>query len=135
MPNHYHFLLRPEKEDALSRFIQRLFNSYTQAFNKQQDRSGTLFEGRAKSVLVDDERYVLYLCRYIHLNPIKAQLVEHPSEWTYSNYLEWVGQRPGTLVDRAFVQAYFPTPTDYESFVTGAIDQSIEQEIQPYYLE
>ncbi len=43
MPNHYHFLLRPEEDGALSRFIQRLFNSYTQAFNKQQGRSGTLF--------------------------------------------------------------------------------------------
>lgn len=53
MPNHYHFLLRPGKDDALSRFIQRLFNSYTQAFNIQQGRRGTLFEGRAKSILVD----------------------------------------------------------------------------------
>jgi REP element-mobilizing transposase RayT len=135
MPNHYHFLLRPEADDALSRFIQRLFNSYTQAFNKQHGRSGTLFEGRAKSILVDDERYVLYLCRYVHLNPVKARLVAHPSEWPYSNYLEWVGQRSGTLVDRAFVQAYFSMPTDYGSFVTSAIDESLEEELRPLYLE
>lgn len=43
MPNHYHFLLHPQEDGVLSRFIQRLFNSYTQAFNKQQKRSGTLF--------------------------------------------------------------------------------------------
>ena len=61
MPNHYHFLLRPEEDSVLSRFIQRLFNSYTQAFNKQQKRSGTLFQGRAKSILVDTEEYIIYL--------------------------------------------------------------------------
>jgi REP element-mobilizing transposase RayT len=135
MPNHYHFLLRPGEDDALSRFIQRLFNSYTQAFNRQHDRSGTLFEGRAKSILVDDERYVLYLCRYIHLNPVKAGLVTHPSEWPYSNYREWVGRRSGTLVDHTFIEADFSTPREYESFVTSDIDQSLEQELQSYYLE
>ena len=80
MPNHYHFLLRLEQDGALSRFVQRLFNSYTQAFNKQQGRGGTLFEGRAKSVLVDTDEYVLHLCRYIHLNPVKAGLVAHPGQ-------------------------------------------------------
>jgi REP element-mobilizing transposase RayT len=135
MPNHYHLLLRPEEDDALSRFIQRLFNSYTQAFNKQERRSGTLFEGRAKSILVDDERYVLHLCRYIHLNPVKAQLVKHPGEWLYSNYLEWVGERPGILVDRDFVQAYFPAPSDYASFVEGDINELVESKLRTYCLE
>jgi REP element-mobilizing transposase RayT len=88
MPKHYHFLCRPEEDDSLWRFIQRLFNSYTQAFNKQQGRSGTLFEGRAKSILVDTDDYVIHLCRYIHLNPVRAGLVMHPSQWAYSNYLE-----------------------------------------------
>jgi hypothetical protein len=135
MPSHYHFLLRPETDDALSRFVQRLFNSYSQAFNKQQSRSGTLFEGRAKSILVDDENYVLYLCRYIHLNPVKARLVAHPGDWPYSNYLEWVEQRAGTLVDRSFIRAYFSTPAEYEAFVTSDIDESLEEELTPYYLE
>jgi REP element-mobilizing transposase RayT len=135
MPNHYHFLLRPGGDEALSRFIQRLFNSYSQAFNRQQGRSGTLFEGRAKSILVDEEGYILHLCRYIHLNPVKSQLVEHPHEWPYCNYLEWVEQRPGTLVDRAFVEAYLPTPADYELLVTADIDDSLERELKPYCLD
>jgi len=135
MPNHYHFLLRPEEDGALSRFIQRLFNSYTQAFNKQQGRSGTLFEGRAKSILVDTDEYVLHLCRYIHLNPVKAGLVAYPGEWPYSNYLEWVEQRDGTLVDRVFVRGYFPTATDYEAFVMSEADLLLEQRLQAYYLD
>lgn len=135
MPNHYHFLLRPEKEDAISRFIQRLFNSYTQAFNRQQNRSGTLFEGRVKSKLVDCDEYVIHLCRYIHLNPVQARLVGSPSQWVYSNYLEWVERRSGVLVDREFVREYFPTPEDYEAFVMSEIDISMEENIQDFYLE
>jgi REP element-mobilizing transposase RayT len=135
MPNHYHLLLRPGEDEALSSFVQRLFNSYSQAFNRQQGRSGTLFEGRAKSILVDSEDYVLHLCRYIHLNPVNAQLVSHPGEWLWSNYLEWVGRRSGTLIDREFVDAYFPEATDYEGFVVGSLDDSWERRLQPYYLE
>ena len=135
MPNHYHFLLRPEEDGALSLFIQRLFNSYTQAFNKQQRRSGTAFEGRAKSVLVDTDEYVLHLCRYIHLNPVKARLVAHPGEWPYSNYMEWVERRGGTLVDRALVRGYFPTAADYETFVMSEVDSLLEQRLQAYCLD
>jgi putative transposase len=134
-PNHYHFLLRPEEDGCLSSFIQRLFNSYTQAFNKQQGRSGTLFEGRAKSILVNTDEYVLHLCRYVHLNPLKAKLVTHLSEWPYSNYLEWTGQRNGVLIDQAFAQEYFPNARDYEAFVMSGIDSSLEEKLLPYYLE
>jgi len=135
MPNHYHFLLRPEIDDALSPFIQRLFNSYTQAFNKQQERSGTLFQGRAKTILVDTDEYIIHLCRYIHLNPVEAGLVTHPGEWPYSNYLEWVERRGGTLVDRAFVRQYFPTAADYEAFVMSEVDPLLEEKLRVYYLD
>ena len=135
MPNHYHFLCRPEEDDSLSRYIQRLFNSYTQAFNKGQGRSGTLFEGRFKSILVDTDEYVIQLCRYIHLNPVRAGLVRDPSQWPYSNYLEWVEKRDGILIDREFVRRYFSTPADYEDFVISDMDQSVEMKLQAYFLE
>ena len=135
MPNHYHFLLRLAQDDTLSRFIQRLFNSYTQAFNKQQGRKGTLFEGRAKNILVNSDEYILHLCRYIHLNPVKAGLVTDPGAWPYSNYLEWIEQRGGILVDRAFVREYFPTAADHETFVMSEIKPSLEHKLQAYYLE
>jgi len=135
MPNHYHFLCRPEEDDSLSRYIQRLFNSYTQAFNEQQGRSGTLFEGRYKSILVDTDESVIHLCRYIHLNPVRAGLVNDPSQWPYSNYLDWVGKRDGILVDREFVGQYFTTPADYEDFVISDVDQSTEMKLQAYCLD
>jgi REP element-mobilizing transposase RayT len=135
MPNHYHFLLRPEEDGAIGPFLQRLFSSYTQAFNRQQGRSGTLFAGRAQSILVDTEEYLLHLCRYIHLNPVQAGLVAHPEQWPHSNYLEWIGGRNGTLVDRGFVRLYFPAAADYERFVTWKITEALQAKLQAYYLE
>ena len=63
MPTHYHFLIRAEEDGSVSPFIQRIFNSYTQAFNKQQNRSGTLFEGRAKSKIIDETSYLFHIAR------------------------------------------------------------------------
>lgn len=136
MPNHYHFLLRPEEDNALSPFIQRLFNSYTQAFNKQQHRSGTLFEGRAKSIHVKDKTHLIHLCRYIHLNPVKGGIVAHPEDWPYSNYPEWIGQRNGTLKNDAFISEYFSTPEVYRQFVEDYQDaQRVSVDIEKHLWE
>jgi len=88
MPNHYHFVIRQEGDIPISTFIQRLFLTYTQAYNKQQGRSGPLFEGRFKCVHIDSDEYVIHLCRYVHLNPIVAGLVSRPEDWPYNNYRE-----------------------------------------------
>ena len=117
MPNHYHFLLRHETDVPLSKFINVLFNAYVQAVNRQQGRRGTLFAGRFRHVWVDREEYLVHLCRYIHLNPVKAKLVSHPDDWPYSNYLEWIGQRAGTLKDETFIRERFPNPEAYRQFV------------------
>ena len=115
--------------------MQRLFNSYTQAYNRQQGRSGTLFQGRARHILVDKDEYLLHLARYIHLNPVRAGIVQRPGDWPYSNYLEWVDQRTGSLVDREFVRSYFPEPALYEDFVLGKISATQEQKLKGYYLD
>ena len=94
-----------------------MFNSYTKAYNKRYERTGTLLEGRYKAIPVDKRGYLLHLCRYIHANPIRHGLASQLQEWPYSNYPEWMGLRDGALVDRTFVQAYFPTVQEYGQFV------------------
>ncbi|MBM4038328.1 MAG: transposase [Planctomycetes bacterium] len=121
MPNHYHFLLRQEGDLPLSRFLQVVFNSYVQAVNLQESRTGTLFEGRFRHVHVGREEYVVALCRYIHLNPVKAGIVARPEQWPYSNYLEWVGSRNGTLKDEAFMRLFFRSGADYQRFVEDEV--------------
>ena len=135
MPNHYHFLLCPGDEHAVPRFLQRLFSSYTQAFNLQERRSGTLFQGRPRKVLVDSDGYLLHVCRYIHRNPLEAGLVEKLSDWPYSNYLEWIGAREGSLIDREFVEAHFPTAGDYERFVLDDVDEAVEKRVLAYCVD
>ena len=117
MPNHYHFLVRQEGEQAAGLLPQRIFNSYSKAYNKLYDHKGTLFEGRYQAKHVATDSYLRHLCRYIHANPVKDGLVQHVEEWPYSNYLEWVGLRPGTLVDRQFIADMFSSVSEYEAFV------------------
>ena len=117
MPNHFHLLLRVDGERDLSKFVSTVLNTYVQALNKRFHRSGSLFAERFKSVYVDKDNYLIHLCRYLHLNPVKAELVENPKDWAFSNYLEFVGMRKGTLFERTFFEAYFASPEEYREFV------------------
>ena len=123
MPNHYHFLLRQMAGEPISKFINVLFNSYVQALNRQQDRTGTLFGGRFKHICLDDWNYLSHLCRYIHRNPVKAGLVSAPEDWVYSNFREWIGLRNSELKDDAFIQTHFPNPEEYMLFVNDIRDE------------
>jgi len=123
MPNHYHFLLRQETEKPLSKFMGVLFNAYVQALNLQQERTGTLFEGRFKHKCVEKCEYLTVLCRYIHLNPVKARLVTRPEDWAYSNYREWIEFRNSELVDKVFVKDHFSNADEYIKFVHDVEDE------------
>jgi putative transposase len=117
LPNHYHFCVRQDGELAAGKLPQYVFNSYTKAYNIRYQHSGTLFEGHYRAILVDKDAYLVHLCRYIHANPVAHGLVEHPADWPYTNYLEWVGERKGTLYDPSFVHAHFPDQEEYQIFV------------------
>ncbi len=117
MYNHYHFLVRQNGEQPAGLLPQRVFNSYSKAYNKRYTHSGTLFEDNYKIKQVQSTSYLLHLCRYIHINPVKDGFVSDPGDWLYSNYLEFIGQRPGTLYDPEFVRINFDTPANYRTFV------------------
>src|SRR5919109_4263219 len=98
-------------------FFSELFNAYVQALNLQHERTGTLFEVRFKHKRVDKWEYLIVLCRYIHLNPVRAGLVAKPEDWMYSNFREWIGRRDSPLVDKVFVQDHFLSAEEYVNFV------------------
>ncbi|MEC4890009.1 MAG: transposase [Nitrospira sp.] len=85
MGNHYHLLL-DTPEPNLSRGMRRLNGSYTQRFNWRHQRVGHLLQGRFKSIVVERESYLLELCRYVVLNPVRAGMVSTPEEWAWSSY-------------------------------------------------
>jgi putative transposase len=86
MTNHVHLLCTPKTTDGTSRMMQALGRKYVHYFNKQYCRSGTLWEGRFKSCLVETERYLLEVYRYIELNPVRAGMVTDPGEYRWSSY-------------------------------------------------
>ena len=133
LPNHYHFLIRQDGEHRAGLLPQRVFNSYSKAYNKRYEHSGTLFEGNYRAVAVEKEAYLLHLCRYIHANPVIHGLIADIAEWPYSNYLEWIGERDGSLVDRDFVREHFPTADSYREFVSAyLIDRRLPKELEVY---
>ena len=133
LPNHYHFLVRQDGDHPAGLLPQRVFNSYSKAYNRRYEHSGTLFEGNYRVNPVEQEGYLLHLCRYIHANPVIHGLVEGVADWPYSNYLEWVGEREGTLVDRDFVRAWFPTADDYRAFVSEyLVERQLPKELDAY---
>jgi len=86
MTNHVHLPITPNRSDGISKVMQSLGRKYVQYFNHQYHRSGTLWEGRYKSTLLDSERYLLTCYRYIELNPVRACMVKHPTEYPWSSY-------------------------------------------------
>jgi putative transposase len=86
MTNHVHLLLSTGSRTGPSVLMRRLGQHYVQYFNRRHERSGTLWEGRFRSCLVDSERYLLVCQRYIELNPVRARMVETPDAYPWSSY-------------------------------------------------
>lgn len=86
MTNHVHLLMTPRADTAISRLMQSLGRRYVGRFNYLYARSGTLFEGRFRSCLVQGDRYFLTCLRYIELNPVRAGMVRDPGDYRWSSY-------------------------------------------------
>jgi len=86
MTNHVHLLVTPETKDGVSRMMQTLGRHYVRYFNHTYLRTGTLWEGRFKSCVVDAEDYLLVCQRYIELNPVRAGMVTAPGDYAWSSY-------------------------------------------------
>jgi len=86
MTNHVHLLVTPATESSLSKTLQSIGRRYVQYFNFTYQRTGTLWEGRYKSTLIDSERYLLTCMRYIEMNPVRAGMVAHPGDYPWSSY-------------------------------------------------
>ena len=119
MPNHYHILVYLKTENISDKVMQPFGTSYVKAVNKQQKRVGPLYQGPFKARHVDSEDYLVCLTRYIHLNPVRARLVDRPAEWPYSSYCDYIGMRHGTLAQTGFILSQFVSYTAYRDFVEG----------------
>ena len=101
MTNHYHLLIEtPDGNLALG--MRQMNGVYTQLFNKLHGRTGHLFQGRYKAILIQKDSHLLEVCRYVVLNPVRARMVEKPDDWKWSSYLATAGRerpQPGLTTD------------------------------------
>jgi REP-associated tyrosine transposase len=86
MTNHVHLLITPRSGEGIGKVMQSLGRYYVQYFNYHYKRTGTLWEGRYRSTLLDSESYLLTCSRYLELNPVRAGMVDHPAEYRWSSY-------------------------------------------------
>jgi putative transposase len=107
MGNHYHILMETP-EGNLSQIMHHINASYTTYFNVKRQRAGHLFQGRYKAIVVDADEYAKELSRYIHLNPVRAGLVDNPGKYSWSSYSYYIGQEKAPeWLSRDFILAYF----------------------------
>ena len=110
MPNHVHLLLTPQNEDSLAKTMQSLGRRYAQYFNQQQRRSGTIWEGRYRSSLIDPD-YFLRCQRYIELNPVRTGYESNPQSSTWTSFATHIGGKAEPwLVDHQYFWQLGNTP-------------------------
>ena len=98
MRNHFHLLATPETASSLPMMMQALGRRYVRHFNRLQSRSGTLWEGRYKSTLIQTDRYLLTCMSYIDLNPVRAGIVTQPQDYPWSGHGHYAGLRVDRLI-------------------------------------
>lgn len=121
MPNHFHFLLRQLQDKGISTFLSKISNSYTKYFNTKNDRVGPLLQGAFKACLINKEEYFIHLSRYIHLNPVKAGIVDKPEFYKWSSYLDYISNTKGLSTPDKVIEL-FPNKEGYKHFVEDQID-------------
>jgi len=128
MDNHVHLLCTPSQGDSLARTIQAVGRRYVRRFNRRHGRSGTLWEGRFRSSLVEADRYLLACQRYIESNPVRAGMVEGVADWPWSSHRHHTGLSVDPIVrSHPTIFALGNTPFERESAYRKLFDESVLQ--------
>jgi len=135
MTNHVHLLMTPETRDGISKLMQTLGRQYVRYFNHTYKRTGTLWEGRFKSCVVDAEDYVLICQRYIELNPVRAGMVVAPGDYKWSSFKANGLAKKMELWQPHFVyNSLGATPQAradaYRTLFSSALDSSVLEQIR-----
>jgi putative transposase len=131
MENHYHLLLETPSGN-LPQIMRHINGAYTTYFNVKHGRSGHLFQGRYKAILVDIDEYAKVLSRYIHLNPVRAKMVDKPEEYEWSSYQCYIGKKKSPQwLCKEFILGYFGNNVKlaqkkYHSFICALVNQNYE---------
>ena len=135
MGNHYHLLLETPSGN-LSRIMAHINGAYTTYFNVKRERFGHLFQGRYRAILIEADEYAKELSRYIHLNPVRAKIVNLPEEYEWSSYSSYIGNKKSPEWLRTdFILGYFgkqlsEAQKNYKYFAVKLIDKQYESPLK-----
>ena len=131
MSNHLHLLLTPLQNDSLPKMMQAVGRSYVLYFNKRHGRSGTLWEGRYRSSLIQTERYFLACMAYIDLNPVRAGMVAHAADYGWASHGHYIGrQNEAWLTPHPLYWNMGNTPFAREAAYAAMVQAGVNQEQQ-----
>lgn len=133
MPNHYHLLIETPAGN-LSRAMRHLNHVYTQRFNRMTGRDGHLFRGRYKSILVEDDAYLVELLRYIHLNPVKSALAKRPEQHPWTSHHYYMGRSSPDFLTTDRLLGYFGKRKNLarrklHEFVLQGVPEALEKQL------
>ncbi|MDH5766346.1 MAG: transposase [Gammaproteobacteria bacterium] len=135
MTNHVHLLVTPSCETGVSNMMQTLGRKYVRYFNSIYKRTGTLWEGRFKSCLIEEDNYLLLCQRYIELNPVRANMIEHPADYRWSSFhANGYGQKAKLWTAHPLYlqlgKSVIERTKAYRELFVGHLDKSIINEIR-----
>jgi len=135
MTNHVHLLIE-RQADPVGRIMHRVLTGYSQYYNRRYRRVGHLLQGRHKAILCQSDRYLAELVRYIHLNPVRAQMVGLPEEYPYSGHRSYLGLETESIVDVDPVLRHFGAKRElarnaYREFVNAGMKRGHQDEFYP----
>lgn len=128
MTNHFHFLIKQLIDDGITSFMRHLSNSWSHHLNIKYERVGPLYQGRFKNVLVETDEQLIHTSRYIHLNPLVANIVLNLKEYPWSSYLKYISDKKDDSCDPSVVLNLFQSRRSYEEFVLDQEEYSKELE-------
>lgn len=124
MTNHIHLLLYM-KEANISLIMNRINSMYTRYFNKKYDLNGHLFEGRFNWEIISNDSYLLEVSRYIHLNPVRANIVSRPEDYNFSSYKMYIGYDKERFIKTEDILEYFVNTKCKREFYKDFVESSI----------
>lgn len=126
MDNHFHLLATPSTAQGLPLMMQAVGRSYVRRFNQRHSRTGTLWEGRYRSTLIETERYLLACMVYMDLNPVRAGMVTQPQAWRWSSHAHYLGQtHEAWMTPHALVWELGNTPFAREAAYKSLVDAGV----------
>jgi putative transposase len=131
MENHTHLLLTPHTEQGVAKVMQILGHCYTQYFNMQYGRTGTLWEGRYRATVLEPDTYLLKCYQYIEMKPVRAELVTHPGNYAWSSYLANAEGKYDSLITPHFLYEALINDgkTGYEKYIKLFSEDQDEDEV------